>query len=137
MRALFKNFLSQDDADLIFMDENAQAFAMTKVAEIIFSVTEPDAEIVISEDYRILNEEPNDEALVVCSILLNDDFEGGDFSFRDECINKSDHHLGALIYVPDPDEPHEVSPITSGERNILYMSFRRVTQEDLLKVGGE
>ena len=132
MRALFKNCLTRDDADLIYMDDDARAFAMTKVAEIIFNVTEPDAEIVISDDFRITNEEPMDEQLVVCSILLNDDFEGGDFHFPDECINKSDHHLGALIYVPDSNNPHEVSPVTKGERNILYMSFRRVTSNDLM-----
>ena len=133
MRALYKNFLTQDQADELLMDKESRAFAMSKIAEIIFATTEPNAEVVFSDDFRILNEEPIEDKLVVCSILINNNFEGGDFAFSDESISKSDHHLGALIYVPDSDNPHEVSPVTSGERQILYMSFRRLTQEDLMK----
>lgn len=58
----------------------------------------------------------------VCSIILNDDFEGGDLVFPDfnESVNPPS---GSIVFFPGYYVTHGVSKITKGSRKVLLVFF--------------
>lgn len=58
----------------------------------------------------------------VCSIILNDDFEGGDLVFP-ELNEKTNPPAGSIVFFPGYYVTHGVSKITKGTRRVLLVFF--------------
>jgi len=51
-----------------------------------------------------------------CSFILNDNFEGGEFSFFDRMLNYKVEKGSAIIFPANFMYPHEILPVISGTR---------------------
>jgi predicted 2-oxoglutarate/Fe(II)-dependent dioxygenase YbiX len=60
---------------------------------------------------------------VSCSIILNDDFEGGEFAFFNRDIKYKLEKGDALMFPSNFMYPHEVMPVTKGTRYSIITWF--------------
>lgn len=67
--------------------------------------------------------EPGVQRLLACTILLNDDFKGGDFFFFDKSYKVSLKAGDALIYPCNFLFPHQITKITKGTRYSVITWF--------------
>lgn len=61
---------------------------------------------------------------VSCSMLLNDDYEGGEFAFFDRRIKHSLSKGDVIMFPSNYMYPHEIMPITSGTRYSIITWFK-------------
>jgi hypothetical protein len=71
--------------------------------------------------------EYNKDFLYNVNVLLNDDFEGGEFLLNDEQI--TNNHVGNIYYYRST-VPHEVKPVTKGTR---YSAIFYLRERDIIK----
>jgi predicted 2-oxoglutarate/Fe(II)-dependent dioxygenase YbiX len=70
-----------------------------------------------------VDESPNNNRTVSCSLMLNDDYEGGTFAFFDGELKYDLKKGDALIFPSNYLYPHEVMPITKGTRYSIVTWF--------------
>lgn len=67
---------------------------------------------------------PGIPRIVSCSLLLNDDYEGGDFAFFNGTIKYAPKKGSALLFPSNFLYPHEIMPVTKGTRHSIITWFR-------------
>ena len=60
-----------------------------------------------------------EQRTLTCSLMLNDDYEGGEFCFFDQALSYRPSAGDALMFPSNFMYPHEIRPITSGIRYSL------------------
>jgi len=70
-----------------------------------------------------VDESPNNNRTVSCSLMLNDGYEGGSFTFFDKEIKYDLKKGDALVFLSNYLYPHEVMPITKGTRYSIVTWF--------------
>ena len=61
----------------------------------------------------------NKPRILTCSLLLNDDYEGGNFSFfgGEHVVSRLAH--SAIVFPSNPCFPHSITPIYHGDRHAI------------------
>ena len=67
---------------------------------------------------------PNAKRRISVVILLNDDYEGGDFAFFNGTIKYAPKKGSALLFPSNFLYPHEIMPVTKGTRHSIITWFR-------------
>jgi Rps23 Pro-64 3,4-dihydroxylase Tpa1-like proline 4-hydroxylase len=62
--------------------------------------------------------------MLSCSIVLNDDYEGGEFAFFDRELTYKIPKGSAILFPSNFMYPHEIMPVTSGTRYSIITWFR-------------
>jgi len=70
-----------------------------------------------------IDEGPKYNRTVSCSLILNDDYEGGEFAFFDREIKLTPKKGDALMFPSNYIYPHEVMPVTKGTRYSIVTWF--------------
>jgi len=60
---------------------------------------------------------------VSCSIAVNDDYEGGEFTFFDQTISYKQEKGSVLLFPSSFQYPHQVNPVTKGVRYSIITWF--------------
>jgi predicted 2-oxoglutarate/Fe(II)-dependent dioxygenase YbiX len=66
---------------------------------------------------------PNISRRISCSVILNDDYEGGEFSFFDKELNYTLNKGDILMFPSTFLYPHEILPVTNGRRYSMVTWF--------------
>jgi predicted 2-oxoglutarate/Fe(II)-dependent dioxygenase YbiX len=110
----------------------------TCVQKAIQSYSEMMPHLVIQEDtgYELLRYKtgqfykehtdnfPGIPRIVSCSLVLNDDFEGGEFAFFGGTIRYAPKKGSALMFPSNFLYPHQIMPVTKGTRHSIITWFR-------------
>lgn len=67
---------------------------------------------------------PTIPRILSCSIVLNDDYEGGEFAFFDQEVKYKVPKGSAILFPSNFMYPHEIMPVTSGTRYSIVTWFR-------------
>lgn len=70
-----------------------------------------------------IDEGPKYNRTVSCSLILNDDYEGGEFAFFDRQIKFTPKKGDALMFPSNYIYPHEIMPVTKGTRYSIVTWF--------------
>ena len=61
----------------------------------------------------------NEPRILTCSLILNDDYEGGNFSFFDKEYVISRLAYSAIIFPSNCCFPHAITPVHKGDRHVI------------------
>jgi predicted 2-oxoglutarate/Fe(II)-dependent dioxygenase YbiX len=67
---------------------------------------------------------PGIPRIVSCSLMLNDDYEGGEFAFFNGTVRYVPKKGSALMFPSCFLYPHEIMPVTKGTRHSIVTWFR-------------
>ena len=74
-----------------------------------------------SQEYKehVDHSQFNKPRILTCSLLLNDDYRGGNFSFFDQEYVISRLAYSAIVFPSNPCFPHAITPVSEGDRHAL------------------
>ena len=61
----------------------------------------------------------NKPRVLTCSLLLNDDYDGGNFSFFDKEYVVSRLAYSAIVFPSNCCFPHAITPVSKGDRHVI------------------
>jgi hypothetical protein len=132
------SFPTESDADYEELRKKIDADLFSCVQTAIQSYSEMLPNLRIKEDtgYELLRYEtgqfytehtddyPGIPRIVSCSLMLNDDYEGGEFAFFGGTIRYVPKKGSAIMFPSNFLYPHEIMPVTKGTRHSIITWFR-------------
>ena len=141
IRNVDKINLSQNDEvdnDYEQIRQKIDSDLFTCVQKALHTYSEMMPRLVIKEDtgYELLRYKPGQfyrehtddfpgiPRIVSCSLMLNDDYEGGEFAFFNGTVRYVPKKGSALMFPSCFLYPHEIMPVTKGTRHSIVTWFR-------------
>ena len=65
-----------------------------------------------------------EQRILTCSLILNDNYDGGDFTFFEGEYKISKSACSAIVFPSNFCFPHAITPVTNGDRHVILTWIR-------------